>query len=100
MPKGAVRVGDLASGHECHFPATPSIEGSSDVFINGIPATKQGDAFAAHSCSKCDEPEHARKLSGGSGSVFINGKPAGRVGDPISCGGTVSEGSANVLVGD
>ncbi len=100
MSKGAVRVGDLASGHDCHFPATPSIEGSTDVLVNGIPATRQGDAFGTHSCSKCDEPEHTRTLSEGSSTVFINGKPAGRMGDAISCGGTVSEGSASVIIGD
>jgi len=35
----------------------------------------------------------------GSSSVYINGKAAGRIGDPVSCGGTVAEGSSNVFIG-
>nr|DAL27908.1 MAG TPA_asm: Baseplate wedge protein [Caudoviricetes sp.] len=38
-------------------------------------------------------------IASGSASVFINGKAAGRVGDPVSCGGTVAEGSSNVFIG-
>ncbi|EGU37715.1 PAAR domain-containing protein [Vibrio scophthalmi] len=43
MPKAA-RIGDIASAHGC-FPLTPIIAGSGDVFINGIPAARLGDAI-------------------------------------------------------
>lgn len=78
MP-ASTRLGDIGSGHACHFPPTPSIEASPDVNIDGIPAVRQGDAYAPHACPSCPAPAHGRTLAGGSGSVFINGKPAGSV---------------------
>lgn len=96
MP-AAARLGDMASGHD-GAPDSPAIEGASNVFINDIPAIRQGDAFELHSCP--DESDHNRSLADGSSSVYINGKPAGRVGDAISCGGTVIEGSSSVVIGD
>lgn len=99
MP-ASTRLGDIGSGHACHFPPTPSIEASPDVNIDGLPAVRQGDAYAPHACPTCPAPPHPRSLSGGSGSVFINGKPAGRVDDAISCGGSASSGSDTVFVGD
>nr|DAQ22968.1 MAG TPA: Baseplate wedge protein [Caudoviricetes sp.] len=38
-------------------------------------------------------------ISSGSATVFINGKAAGRIGDPVSCGGTVADGSPSVYIG-
>ncbi|MGH1331704.1 MAG: PAAR domain-containing protein [Paracoccaceae bacterium] len=99
MPK-ATRLGDIGSGHDCHFPPTPSIAASPDVYVESIAAVRQGDDYAPHACSTCPAPSHPRSLSAGSGTVFINGKPAGRVGDPISCGGDVSVGAATVSIGD
>lgn len=98
--KPSTRLGDIGSGHGCHFPPTPSIEASPDVDIDGIPAVRQGDAYAPHACAGCPAPEHPRSLSVGSGSVYINGRPAGRVGDAISCGGAADAGSGTVFIGD
>lgn len=94
MP-GAARKGDICSGHDC-FPPRESIEGSENVFINGIPAHRKGDEWKEHCCGIC----HTSILSSGSSSVFINGKPAGRIGDEIECGSVVSSGSYNVFIGD
>jgi uncharacterized Zn-binding protein involved in type VI secretion len=99
MPK-ATRLGDIGSGHACHFPPTPSISASPDVYVNGIPIVRQGDAYVPHACPTCPAPLHMRSLSGGSGSIFINGKPAGRIGDAISCGGAADAGSPDVTLGD
>lgn len=99
MPK-STRLGDIGSGHSCHFPPTPSITASPDVFVDGVPAVREGDAYAPHACPTCPAPPHPRSLSGGSGSVFINGKPSGRVGDAISCGGAADQGSSTVNIGD
>lgn len=99
MPK-ATRLGDFGSGHACHFPPTPSIQASPDVFVEKVAIVRQGDAYAPHGCSTCPAPPHARSLAGGSGSVFINGKPAGRVGDAISCGGDAAAGASTVNIGD
>lgn len=95
----STRLGDNGSGHACHFPPTPATGASPDVTIDGIPAVRQGDAYAPHGCPSCPEPPHPRHLSGGSGSVFINDRPAGRVGDPISCGGMAKTGSGTVFIG-
>jgi uncharacterized Zn-binding protein involved in type VI secretion len=92
MP-AVTRKGDAGSGHGC-FPARPSIEGSPDVFINGIPAHRKDDAWDTHCCGPVC---HDGKLAAGSPTVFVNGKPLGRVGDPVDCGSTVFEGSPNVF---
>jgi len=100
MGKPAARLGDIGSDHSCHFPPTPAVEGSPNVFINGRPAVRVGDAFAPHACPPCKKPPHPRKLAAGSPTVFINGRQAGRIDDAIDCGGKVSMGSPNVFIGE
>ena len=94
MP-GAARKGDIGSAHLKCFPPSPAIEGSDNVFINGQPAVRVGDAYAMHGCKP-----HERKAAQGSGTVNINGKPAVRIGDAIDCGGVAQTGSSNVNIGD
>jgi len=94
MP-AVTRKGDSGSGHGC-FPARPSIEGSPDIFVNGISIHRKGDAWDTHCCGPVC---HDGILSAGSGTVFANGKAIGRVGDPVDCGSTVAEGSSNVFAG-
>ncbi|WP_426447696.1 DUF3289 family protein [Siccibacter colletis] len=94
----AARKDDIASGHGC-FPDTAITEGSPNVFINGQPAARVGDAVAPHGCtcgSGCGM--HARVIAEGASSVFINGKPAVAVGHGINCGGVVISGSSNVFI--
>lgn len=86
MP-AAPRLGDVGSGHACHFPPTPATGASGDDFFNGIGAVRQGDAYEPYACGVCPVSPHPRSHSGGPGKVFINGKPAGRVGDAIGRGG-------------
>ncbi len=97
--KPAARIGDIGSGHGCHFPPTPAIQGSPNTLINNRPAVRQGDMYAPHPCPACPQPPHPRNLSAGSPTVLINNKQAGRIGDPINCGGANSTGSGNVLIG-
>ncbi len=92
------RLGDMGSGHACHFPPTPSIEASTNVFVNGKGAVRLGDAYGPHACTSCPKPSHSRALSAGSPTVFINGRPAGRIGDAIDCGGAAAAGSGNVYL--
>lgn len=99
MP-AATRKGDIGSGHGCHFPPTPSVQGSPNVFIDGIAAVRVGDAYAAHACPSCPAPAHGRALAVGSPTVEINGRPAGRIGDAIDCGGAAAAGSGTVFVDD
>lgn len=94
----AHRLGDIGSGHGCHFPPTPAIVGSPNVFVNGMPAMRVGDAYLPHPCPACPIPPHPRALAQGSPSVFVNSIPAGRVGDAIGCGGSAATGSPNVVL--
>lgn len=96
MP-AAVRLGDVCTGHGC-WPARPSVSGSPNVFINGKPAVRVDDAWAAHTCPAIPET-HASTQATGSATVFVNGKPLARVGDSIACGSTNAAGSPNVFAG-
>lgn len=82
-----------AGGGGHHGPPTAIITGSSNVFINGLPAARQGDMLAPHHPG-------TRTITEGSGSVLINGMPAARVTDAVDCGGTIATGSSNVFIGD
>lgn len=94
MP-AATRLGDECTGHGCH-PPRPNDQASPDVFVNGIPAHRQGDHWVEHNCGT---DTHDSVLAQGSSTVFINGKPAARIGDPIACGSAISQGSSNVFIG-
>lgn len=100
MP-GAARLNDIGSGHAC-FPATPVVEGSQDVIINGQPAARQGDAVQLHGCPCPNMPHglHPRQVAAGSSNVIINGKQAARIGDDINCGGNIVTGSSDVIIGN
>src|SRR5262249_9152470 len=73
--------------------------GSGDVFINGLPALRVGDAGEHAGC--CGS--NTWKAKTGAPSVFFNGRPAHRKGDAVRhCGGNGSlcEGSPDVFIGD
>ena len=94
MP-AVTRLGDSCTGHGA-FPPRTSTSGSANVFVNGIPAHRQGDSWSAH----CDPNScHASELKSGSSTVYVNGKALGRVGDPVACGSVVAAGSGNVFAG-
>lgn len=95
MP-AVTRKGDACTGHGT-FPPRPSVAGSPNVNINGIPAHRVGDGWATHCNTKptC----HGGALAAGSGSVNVNGKPLGRIGDDVDCGSAVAAGSPDVFAG-
>jgi len=94
MP-GIAKLGDSCTGDSC-FPPRVNIQGSADVFVNGVAVHRQGDAWAVHCCgNSC----HDGTLVGGSGTVFVNGKAVGRIGDSISDGAASAVGSQNVFAG-
>lgn len=97
MGAKSARLGDIGSAHGC-FPPTPTVMGSPDVFVNGLPANRVGDDLVPHGCSNCSP--HPRAVAEGSSTVSINGKPATRVGDGVDCGGQLSTGSPNVSIGE
>lgn len=95
MP-AVTRQGDSCTGHGT-FPPRPSTSGSGNVFVNGIPAHRQGDSWAVH-CNPSPSC-HASTLGAGSATVFCNGQQLGRVGDPVACGSAVAAGSGDVFAG-
>jgi len=70
----------------------PVVQGSSNVFIGGLPAARVGDTLI------CIGPPD--KIKKGSATVFVNGKPAARMGDPTDHGGVIVVGNPTVLIGD
>lgn len=88
MPARA-RLGDPCGGHGCFSPR-PNIQGSPNVFTDGLPVHRKTDAWSVHCCGI---PCHGSTLAQGSPTVFSNGLPNGRVGDPVACGSSVAAGS-------
>ena len=88
--KPAARVTDPTA---CPLPGhgtNPIVEGSGDVFFDGLPAARQGDAT-----------ECGGVLSGGlATTVFINGKPAATVDSVGTHGNKVTAGSGTVIIGN
>jgi uncharacterized Zn-binding protein involved in type VI secretion len=73
--------------------------GSPNVFVNGIPVSRQGDVNTTHLLPPVPCPAHAAPIAVGSTTVFINGKGCGRIGDAISGCTSVAAGSPNVFAG-
>ena len=95
MPAAHLKGGN-GSGHGS-FPPRNNIEGSPDVFINGIEAHREGDGWSVH-CNPVPVC-HGSVMASGSATVFINGKAAARIGDPVSCGSVAVDGSSDVFIG-
>ena len=89
------RIGDVCSGHGC-FPPRTVMEGSSNVFANGVGIARVGDLWETHCCTIIC---HDGRGQEGSSKVFINGRAAMRIGDPIDCGSVVAQGSQSVFFG-
>ena len=93
MP-AATRIGDDDVGH---CSGMVRAEGSPNVFVNGIPWSRQGDVNTPHLNRAC--VPHAAPINIGSTTVFVNGRGAGRIGDAIAGCTLVAEGSPNVFAG-
>jgi uncharacterized Zn-binding protein involved in type VI secretion len=96
MP-GIIRVGDDSTSDPCGAGPRPPIEGSPDVFTNGMPTVRVGDMYAGHSCPL--SPPHDSPASSGSSTVFVNGIPVHRLGDDIDCGSKGDNASEDVFAG-
>ncbi len=95
MP-AATRVGDA---DVTHCSGMVRAEGSPNVFVNGVPWSRQGDMNTVHLLPGSPCPPHAAPIAIGSTTVFINGQGAGRVGDAITGCTSVAAGSPNVFCG-
>ena len=74
MPTAA-RLNDKGTQHDGYYE-TMITAGSPTVFIDGLPAARQGDPLMPH--DKPKHPPHPRKIAGGSATVFIDGLSAAR----------------------
>lgn len=90
------RIGD---SDIAHCSGMVRAEGSGDVFVNGIPLSRQGDHNTPHKRPGVPCPSHSAPIATGSSSVFCNGRGAGRVGDSISGCTSVAAGSPDVFAG-
>ena len=95
MP-AATRVGDADVSH---CSGMVRAVGSDNVFVNGIPWSRQGDVNTPHLLPGDPCPAHSAPIATGSSTVIVNGRGAGRVGDSISGCTQVAEGSDNVFAG-
>lgn len=96
MP-AATRIGDA---DVAHCSGMVRAAGSPNVYVNGIPWSRQGDVNTVHllpGSPVC--PPHAAPIASGSSTVKVNGVGAGRVGDAISGCTSVAAGSGNVFAG-
>ncbi len=96
MP-AATRIGDADVSH---CSGMTRAVGSPNVFVNGIPWSRQGDVNTVHllpGSPVC--PPHAAPITSGSSTVKVNGLGAGRVGDGITSCTSVAAGSPNVFAG-
>jgi uncharacterized Zn-binding protein involved in type VI secretion len=95
MPNPVVQ-GSASTGDPCGAPPRAPSAFSGDVFIEGKPVVRQGDAYLPHACPGA--PPHGATASAGSPNVNVNGKPIHRVGDAISCGSSGANGAGSVNV--
>ena len=93
---GTAAFAGAAIGKHLMGPATGKLMvGSSNVFINALPAAMV--ELASGDCYK--DPGSPRRVATGSSTVFINGKPAARVSETMDCGAVILTGSRNVFIG-
>ncbi|RMR55157.1 PAAR domain-containing protein [Pseudomonas cichorii] len=88
--KPAARVSDPTACPVSGHGTNPIAAGSGDVFFDGLPAARQGDASACGGALVGDLAT----------TVLINGKPAATVGSVGSHGNKVTAGSGTVIIGN
>jgi uncharacterized Zn-binding protein involved in type VI secretion len=74
-------------------PTGAIIEGSTTIFINGMPAAR-----ATLSTALCREGPPQKEATGAK-TVYFDGMPAGRKDEKLTCSAKIIEGSKNVFIG-
>lgn len=92
----ATRIGDRDVPH---CSGMRRAEGSPNVFVNGIPWSRQTDVNTPHLLPGDPCPVHVAPIAVGSLTVRVNGLGAGRIGDKIAGCTAVAAGSPNVFAG-
>ena len=82
-----------------HCSGMVRLGASTNVFVNGIGVSRQGDSNTPHLRPGVPCPGHAASIATGSTTVKVNGKGCGRVGDGIAGCTAVASGSSNVFAG-
>ena len=95
MP-AVTRIGDA---DVTHCSGMTRAVGSSNVFVNGIAVSREGDNNTSHLLPGSPCPSHSAPIASGSSTVKINGQGCGRIGDSISGCTSVAAGSPNVFAG-
>ena len=95
MP-AVTRIGDA---DVTHCSGMTRAVGSSNVFVNGIAVSREGDNNTSHLLPGPPCPSHSAPIASGSSTVKINGQGCGRIGDSISGCTSVAAGSPNVFAG-
>ena len=95
MP-AATRIGDA---DVAHCSGMTRAQGSSNVFVNGIAWSREGDNNTSHLKQQVICVAHAAPIASGSSTVKVNTKGAGRIGDGITGCTSVAAGSSNVFAG-
>ena len=96
MP-AVTRIGDA---DVTHCSAMTRAQVSTDVKVNGVGVSRQGDVNTTHLApTDAPCPPHTAAITTGSTTVFVNGKGCGRVGDGITACTSVAAGSDNVFAG-
>ena len=72
---------------------------STNVFVNTIGVSRQGDNNTGHLLPPAPCGSHSAPIASGSSTVKVNGLGCGRVGDAISGCTSVAAGSSNVFAG-
>ena len=95
----AICRGDMVDVDVIHCAVPHRLECSSNVFVNTIGISRQGDVNHPHEVPPAPCPLHQKPITTGSTTVFINGKGCGRIGDGITDCTSVASGSVNTFAG-
>ncbi|AFH14761.1 PAAR motif of membran proteins [Pseudomonas phage Lu11] len=95
MPNIRLKI-DKSTGHGCFPPSLP-VAASMNVFCNGIPEVRVGDAYMTHCCPS--KGCHQGTALTGATKTFTNGRLVHTAGGAIDCGDVASNGSPNVFSG-
>ena len=95
MP-AVTRIGDA---DVAHCSGMVRAVGSSNVFVNNMPVSRQSDVNTTHLLPGAPCPAHAAPIAAGSSTVKVNNLGCGRIGDGISGCTAVAAGSPNVFAG-
>jgi len=95
----AICRGDMVDVDVIHCAVPRRLECSTNVFVNTIGISREGDKNHPHLLPPAPCPKHQAPIAIGSTTVFINKKGCGRIGDDVSTCTSVASGSVNTFAG-